>query len=109
MRNMFRIIGWILVAAAVGVLVRDLYAWATGGAMMMTDTGQLWFSLHRDSLQLAEPAIARHVHPYLWHPIITSVLLTPAFVVLGVMGLLLILVTRGRNRGRKRSNELFIE
>ncbi|MBO6784194.1 MAG: hypothetical protein JJ899_13115 [Alphaproteobacteria bacterium] len=94
-----RIIGWIFLIAAIAVLVRDVLTTIDAGAVMFIAAGELWFSLHQDSLQLAEPAIARHVPwigPWLWHPVISTILTWPAVVVFGVPGLLLSWLFRKR-------------
>jgi hypothetical protein len=87
-----RIIGWLLIVAAVAVLVRDALAWIDGGSFALIAAGELWFRLHQDSLQIAEPAIARHIPyigPWLWHPVISTILTWPAVLVIGVPGLVL--------------------
>ena len=106
MRRVLNIIGWILLAVGVVVLCHDLVKWMLSGDFAVIDTGLLWHSLHPGSLQIAEPAIARHIHPFLWHPVITTILLTPAFVVFGLPGLVLLAVTR--NRERAEQSDLFM-
>lgn len=100
MRTGFRVIGWILTGLAAALLARDLFVLVQTGRWAPIDTGALWWWLHPTSLQLAEPAIARHVHPVLWDPVMLTILLSPACLVLGVPGVLLLLVT-GRRRGRR--------
>jgi hypothetical protein len=87
-------IGCILLALGVAILCYDLVQWGLSGAFEFIDVGLLWFSVHPGSLQLAEPAIARHIHPFLWHPVMSSILLVPAFVVFGVPGVILLYLTR---------------
>lgn len=107
MRRVFRIIGWLFVFAGAVLLVHDGVGWLIdGGTFRFTDTGLLWFRLHPASLQVAEPAVARYIHPVLWHPVITSLLLTPAFVVFGVFGIVLLILTRIHER--PKSSHLFI-
>lgn len=107
LRIVFQLIGLILTGIAVFLLGSDLFALYKTGAFQPVDTGSLWFSIHKDSLQLAEPAIARYLHPWLWHPLITTMLLWPAFVVIGAPGVLLLLLT-GRSPRRKH-RKLFLE
>ena len=73
----------------------DLIAWAMNGAFHLTDVGTLWFTLHANSLQLAEPAVARYLHPFIWHPIISTLLLWPA-VAFGCPALVLFWFARRR-------------
>ena len=96
-----RITGWILVIAAVAILARDVLASIDTGALSLIAAGELWFNIHQTSLQVAEPAIARHVPvigPWLWHPVISTILTWSATLVLGVPGLLLIWLFRKRHR-----------
>ena len=45
-----RIIGWILVIAAVAIFARDILASIDTGALAMISAGELWFNLHQTSL-----------------------------------------------------------
>ena len=100
MRILFRVLGLIAGGLAVALLGRDLFVLAQSGNWAPIDVGALWWTVHPGSLQLAEPAIARHIHPFLWDPVMLSVLLSPAWLVLGVLAALLLLTT-GRRRGRR--------
>jgi hypothetical protein len=96
-----RVIGWILIVAAVAVLVRDIIAWIDTGNFALIAAGQLWFNLHQDSLQIAEPAISRHIPligPWLWHPVISTILTWPAVLVFAVPGILLARAFRRRHK-----------
>jgi len=99
MRTACRVLGWILGGLAVVLLARDLLQWMSAGAFAPIDLGSLWWYLHEDSLKLAEPAIARYLHPALWHPVITTLLLAPAFAVFAVLAGLLLMA--GRSDGRR--------
>jgi hypothetical protein len=39
------------------------------------------------------------VHPVLWHPVISTILLAPAFIVIGLPGALLAFLARRRRYG----------
>ena len=96
-----RVIGWILLFAALAVLARDVIASVDAGSLTLIAAGELWFNLHQTSLQVAEPAIARHIPvigPWLWHPVISTLLTWPALFVLGVPGLVLAWLSRSRRR-----------
>jgi len=96
-----RLIGWIFLIAALAVLARDALASIDAGSLSLIAAGELWFSLHQTSLQVAEPAIARHIPvigPWLWHPVISTLLTWPALFVLGAPGLLLAWAFRTRRR-----------
>lgn len=93
-------IGWVLVALGLAVFCHDAVKTLVGGELSVTDTGSLWHALHAESLQQAEPAVARYLSPFLWHPVATAILLWPAAAVLGVPGLLLAFAARRRDGGR---------
>lgn len=99
MRTGCRVLGWVLVGLAAILLARDLVRLVQTGRFTPIDVGALWWYVHPDSLQLLQPGIERHVHPFLWDPVTTTVLLSPAFVVFGILGVLLLLA--GRRRGRR--------
>ena len=99
MRRVVKGVGWVLVILCAGMLCFDLVRTVVAGDLLITDLGTLWFEIHPTSLQQAEPAVARYLWPFLWHPIITTLLLLPAFAVIGVAGVLLVILGRGSGRG----------
>ncbi len=93
-----RVIGWILLIAAIAVLARDVFVWLDTGSLAMITAGELWFRIDNSSLNLVQAVIQRYVFPALWDPVIVTVLLWPAFLVIGVPGLLLSWLCRPRIR-----------
>jgi len=84
--------------------------------------GQIWFELSPQSLQVSEAVIERYVDPcglitalgcspFLWHPLISSVLQWPAVIVFGILAILLSLLARFfapmRNSKRRYTRERF--
>lgn len=94
-----RVVGWILLLIAAAFLGRDLVLLFEGAGWTPILAGQVWFWIHKDSLLLLQPAIERYLWPPLWS-VIAEILTWPAWVVLGVPGLLLSLA--GRRRRKKR-------
>ncbi|MEO9959481.1 MAG: hypothetical protein ABJF07_04235 [Nisaea sp.] len=103
---MFRFIALLLLLIALALAARDGYASYQAQALRIMDAGTLWAGLHRDSLQLAEPAISRYLHPFLWHPVMVTILLFPSWLVFGVLGIILWSLTR--LPGRRASRDLFM-
>lgn len=85
-----RVIGWLLALAAILVLLRDLFAWYMTGSFDPIALGRLWFDLSPNTLELAQPAIQRHIAAWLWEPVIVTILRLPALVVFAVPGILLL-------------------
>jgi hypothetical protein len=93
MRTLFRLLGWLILGAALAILVIDAWSWL-GGARKLTAAGELWYRLHPDSLGLSQAVTQRYLFPWLWDPIAVWVLLQPAAAVLGVIGVLIIFLAR---------------
>lgn len=90
---MGRILGWLCLLAGGGFAAADLLSPAPGGFTLRA-LGQWWFFLHPDSLQLAQPAIERHLSPFLWDPLVLSVLQVPAALLFAGLGVALLLLGR---------------
>ena len=95
-----RVIGWIILLAGGAVLVRDLLVWIDTKHWAPIALGQLWYQLNRSSLNLVQAVVQRYIHPFLWDPIIVSILLSWAFAVLMILGVLLLVLFRRRDARR---------
>ena len=93
-----RLIGWVAFLAGAAVLVRDGLVWIDTKHWAPIALGQLWYQLDRSSLNLVQAVIQRYIHPFLWDPIIVTILLSWAFAVLMILGVLLLAVFRKRVR-----------
>ena len=91
-----RLIGWVAFLAGAAALVRDLLVWINTKHWAPIALGQLWYQLNRSSLNLVQAVIQRYIHPFLWDPIIVTILLSWAFAVLMILGVLLLAVFRKR-------------
>ena len=87
-----RLIGWIVFLTGAAVLVNDVIVSIDTKIWAPTALGQLWYELNRSSLNVTQAVIQRYVHPFLWDPIIVSILLCWAFPVLMTLGLLIIVI-----------------
>jgi len=92
-----RVIGWIILLAGAAVLVRDGLVWIDTKHWAPIALGQLWYELNRSSLNLVQAVVQRYIHPFLWDPIIVSILLSWAFAVLMILGVLLLVLFRRRD------------
>jgi hypothetical protein len=96
-----RIIAVLLLIAAALVTLQDAVSWYSTGAFEPTVVGKLWYQLSPTTLQLAQPAIQRHVAPWLWDSVIVYLLLFWAAPTLAVPALILLWETSGRRRRRE--------
>ena len=86
---MLRAIGVLLLVAALAAFGWDLYQWQFSGRLQLAALGELWFRLDPGSLNLAQAVTQRYLLPELWDPVLLTVLLWPAALVLGGLGLVL--------------------
>jgi hypothetical protein len=90
LRFLARAIGLVLIAAGFVGLVVDATRSIANGSVQFKPLGELAFQLFPRSFPVLEPAITRHVHPWLWDPVLLNLLLLPAAVVGFVLGALLL-------------------
>jgi len=93
-RFLLRFLGLWILAAAFIFLVYDGAGWVANGALNSVEVGQLWSNIHQNSLLLLQPAVERYVSPWLWNPVIMTVLEQPVWLVFGIIGAALILLGR---------------
>src|SRR5256885_1279487 len=85
---LFRALGWLLLAMAVGAVVYDGLVWWSEGALRLLPLGELWSRVDLDSLNHAQSAVQRHLSIGLWNWVVLPVLKLPAlpmFVIAGVI------------------------
>jgi hypothetical protein len=94
-RFVLRMIGLICLAGSFVFLVYDGTRSIANGSLEMTQVGYIWASIHRDSLLLFQPAVERHLSPWLWQGVIQPYFLEqPIWLVLAIIGAVLILLGR---------------
>jgi hypothetical protein len=95
------LIGGVLLVAGLAALGFDLWQASRAGAFHLSAAGELWFRLHPGSLNLTQAVVQRYLLPELWDPVLLTVLLWPAALVLAVPGLVLLMLgSAGRRRRR---------
>jgi hypothetical protein len=85
-----RIVGFILMAVGFVGLVIDGTRSIANGALSLTPLGEVAFKALPKHFPLIEPGVSRHVHPWLWDPVLLYIFLTPAALLAFGLGLLLI-------------------
>ena len=90
----------ILGLAALAVLASDILGWLSDGRIRLTSLGEWWFWAHKDSLQVLQPAVERHVETWLpftiWDPGIQTLLIWPLVIELAALSAIFFLIARRR-------------
>jgi hypothetical protein len=87
---LLRIFGvWLLLLAMVAAVVDATKSLAGGGAWVVTPMGEQWHALSPETLRDAKAGIETNVGPFLWDPVMTTILHAPTWVVFGILGVLL--------------------
>lgn len=93
-----RLLGWLITAAALMAAGAEIFASLEAGAYQGLALGELWFKIHTGSLNISQAIIQRYVHPFVWDPVIVTILQWPAWITLGILGPALVLLFRKRGR-----------
>jgi hypothetical protein len=89
LRSAIRFTGYAVLAAGMALGVHDGARSISVSGLEVTPLGALALWLLPRHFPILEPAVARHVHPLLWDPVLLTVFLTPAVVALFAVGGLL--------------------
>ena len=58
---LFRALGWLLLAMAVGAVVYDGLVWWSEGALRLLPLGELWSRVDLDSMNRTQTAVQQHL------------------------------------------------
>lgn len=98
-RFVFRFLGFWILALGFILLVYDGARYIANSRVDFTSVGYVWSSIHQNSLLLLQPAVERHLAPWLWQSVLQPYFLEqPAWLVLGILGVLLMLIGRKKRR-----------
>lgn len=92
-----RIIGWILLVLGILLLGNEILASLRAGEWAPQLLGQLWFDLSAESLNVTQAVVQRYLLPQLWDPVILELLLWPAWIILIIPGILLLVLFRKKD------------
>ena len=101
-RFLLRTLGLLLLAAAFVFLVYDGTRSIAANQLVYTKVEEVWSLVHAASLQQLQPWIESRGLHWLWDPVVTNLLKTPAAVALGIVGILMIPLGRRRKPGTSR-------
>jgi len=93
-RFLFRLLGLICLAAAFLLFVYDGTKSIAANNLYFTSVRVLWDLVNAASLAKLKPLLVPYAHGYLWDPVMLTILAAPAWSLLGVLGILLILAGR---------------
>ena len=103
-----RILGWILVAAAIVAAGVAFALWVSGHNFALV-AGQLWYQMSPESLRTTQ-SLLQAIHPALWDYGLLPLLQSPVYQALSisfftpfVIGLVLLFAFRNRKRRRRFS------
>jgi hypothetical protein len=85
---LFRALGWLLLAMAVGAVVYDGLVWWSEGVLRLLPLGELWSRLDLESMNRTQSAVQRHLSVGLWNWVALPILRLPAlpmFVIAGTI------------------------
>jgi hypothetical protein len=93
-RFLFRFFGLWILAAGFIFLIYDGTKSIADRAIYITRTGDVWTAINQTSYQALKPALTERGVGWLWDPVLVQILEQPAWVVLGVIGIFLMLIGR---------------
>jgi hypothetical protein len=93
-RAMRRGIGGLIAVVGALVLICALVSllWPLATGQAVPEAGALWFKLDPGSINLIQAVAERYVSHWLWQDVLFPVLLQPAWLVLAVLGLVVVLI-----------------
>jgi len=101
-----RLIGWLLLAAALVSLGWDVVASLYANRIAINALGEQWFAFDRDSLSATQRVLEANLL-FLWDPLLMTLLRWPGWIVFALFGGLALLTFR-RGRRRRRRDRWFI-
>ena len=95
-RLCFRLAGLAAIALAFALLVKDATRSIAGGELALTPLGFDAVTLFPAKFALLQPLLERNLHPFLWDPVVLTLLRLPTWLALGAFGALLFYAVRPR-------------
>jgi hypothetical protein len=92
-RFILRSLGLWILAGGFVFFVYDGTKSIAGDRFFFTKLIDVWNAVNATSLSSLQPAIERHA-PWLWDPVVLSVLTAPAWLVFAILGAILMLLGR---------------
>ena len=103
-RNIGRLMGVALLLAAFLILAVEVFGWWRDDVWESLSLGAAWTSVNANSLVGLGAFVENSISPWLWIEILVPVLIQPRWLILGLTGAVLVLITR-----RKRRRSIFFK
>ena len=94
-RGFFRLVGLLLLAGGFVFMVYDGARFVADNTLRLTRFGDFWNDVHQSSQQAFHAWVAAK-SLWLWNSVFRVILDRPAFAVMGIVGILLMLLFRPR-------------
>lgn len=94
MRFLLRLIGYLSVAAGFVALVIDGARSIANAGLRFTPLSEVLTAVIHERYQSIQPAIERNLHPWLWDPLLLTLLRAPVAVVALLLGFALLWLGR---------------
>jgi peptidoglycan/LPS O-acetylase OafA/YrhL len=95
-RFLLRFIGLVALAAAFILVIYDGTKSIASNGMSITSVRALWQLVNEASLAKLEPMLKPYAGGLLWDPLMTGILSSPSWALLGILGIIFILLGRKR-------------
>ncbi len=96
------VIAWFLVACAIMTLGRDAFLGYERGHFALAPLGEIWYAIDRGSLNLVQAVVERYVHPFVWDPVLFTIIGLPAAPFFAFLALILFFWVWRSRQGRRR-------
>ncbi len=90
MLAVLRVLGWILLLPATGVVGWQLAMFAETGQFQLYSLGEIWSDAHPQSLSAFKGVLEQHVSASLWDKAVAPLLLREAILVVSLPGFILV-------------------
>jgi hypothetical protein len=98
-RFLFRFVGLLCLALAFIFLVYDGTKWIADRQFYVSSVGNTWSNVHQNSLVALQPLVESYLGTKFWQSVVQPYFLEqPAWLVLGIIGALLILLGRKKRK-----------
>jgi hypothetical protein len=85
-RLLLRFLGLCLLATAFVTLLGDVTRSVAHARLTVTSLGETLMALAPGKLALAQAFVERHVHPFIWDPVLVDFMHLPVWLAVGLIG-----------------------